>query len=96
MKMVKRVKPTNEKLNAAQLEAINQAVNGNYMSLLQRVFETDRAISRVEAVRQEGTHRWCDEMVRHYKEIGEYMFSFLPHKESLKAFTDQYEYIGRK
>lgn len=95
MKFVKKVKPTHDKLNETQRDAIEQAQQGNYMSLLQRIFETDRAISRIEAVRQEGTQRWCDEMIRHYKEIGEYMYSFLPNKKGLQAFTDQYEFIGK-
>lgn len=96
MKSTKKVKHVSQKLNDAQQEAIQQAKNGNYMALLQRVFETDRAISRIEGVRQDGTQRWCDKMIAHYCEIGEYMFSFLPKTAGVKAFTDQYEFLGKE
>lgn len=77
MSTKKKVKPISEKLNQHQLTAIGDAVQGNFLPLIECCLACDKAIAKAFKAEELGVPGWGAPTAHYYVELRTYLEQFL-------------------
>ena len=87
----KMPKTIDQKLNQRQIDAIEQADNGNYFPLIQCCVECQRAINKAVAAAELGVPEWGKPTIKHYVELRNYLASHIKGKAACNLLESALE-----